>query len=119
MAAPLSTFQEIYSFISLVLVFVVFLAVYFKKGNALLAFSIAAGVMLFTIVIAPFNNYVIGSINYLWLGQERTLTVTGINLKVFMVLLSIASIVIVNWALVRARIKYPYGRSKGDQGYEG
>jgi hypothetical protein len=115
MGAELSLFQEVYSFVSLILVFSVFLAVYFKKGNGLLAFSIAAGVMLFTIVIAPFNNYIIGTLNYVYMGKEQTFTVTGLNLKIFMVAISFVSIIIVNRALLMARIKYPYGKSRGDE----
>jgi hypothetical protein len=102
--------------LALLLVFAVFLAVYFKKGNGILAFSIASGVMLFVIVIAPFNE-TIGHLNYHFFGKSGTYPITWITLKLFMVGLSFASIIVVNWALFKAKIKYPYGKSKGDPGY--
>ena len=118
-----SAYQAIYSLVVVVILAIIFIVAFRMKGrsygSALYAYSVTSSFMIVFIVIAPYGNPVLMDVNYTWRNQPVTFEITLIYAKIFMVLTSIASILIFNRALIMARIKRPYGILKGDPGYKG
>lgn len=96
---------EYYPLAALFLTAATFLAVYFKRNNALLALSISSLVLALAILIAPGGDFVIWSF---WLkvwGSWRLYEITAMQLKLLMTVSLIVGVVVVNQLWKRLGVK--------------
>lgn len=96
---------EYYPLAALFLTAATFLAVYFKRNNALLALSISSIVLALAILIAPGGDFVVWSFSLRVLGNWRLYEITAVQLKLLMTVTLIVGVVIVNQLWKRLGVK--------------